>query len=140
MLKQVVLTAAIMDCFHEGHKNLLEKMRERGEKVIVVLHDDLACYKIKNKFPVQKLHHRKHNVLLSGLADEVMVTGNVDPSDQFFKVICTYDNIVFMRGDDNLDFPGKWIIDKHKIPVEFVEYTKGVSSTETRESRGLHEG
>jgi cytidyltransferase-like protein len=67
-----------MDCFHHGHKNLLEQMRRTGRKVIVVLHDDYSCYQIKNKFPVQKFEHRKANALLTGLVDEVIETTSIE--------------------------------------------------------------
>jgi cytidyltransferase-like protein len=130
---RVVLTAAIMDVFHEGHKNILEQMRKHGDKVIVVLHDDLSCFKIKHKFPMQTVSHRKRNVLLSGLADEVFITQSIDPTDQFATVIKKYNDITFMRGDDNKDFPGKWTIDGYAIPIVYLSYTEGVSSTLRRD-------
>ena len=130
---RIVLTAAIIDVFHEGHKNILERMREYGDKVIVVLHDDLSCYKIKGKIPMQTVKHRKRNLLLTGLVDKVLITKSVDPSDQFYKVIKWNKDILFMRGDDNIHFPGRWIIDQFKIPIRFIPYTNGVSSTEIRE-------
>ena len=131
---KVVLTAAIMDVFHTGHKNLLEKMRESGERVVVVLHDDMSCWKIKGKIPIQTLRHRKRNLLLTGLADEVLVTRHTDPSDQFEKVILEHgwENILFMRGDDNKDFPGKWMIDSFNIPIKYVRYTPEISSSFVR--------
>jgi cytidyltransferase-like protein len=137
---KVVLTAAIMDVFHEGHANVLRQMRSRGDKVIVVLHDDLSCFKIKDKFPMQTVQHRRRNVLLSGLADEVFITASVDPSDQFELVIAKHNDILFLRGDDNKYFPGKRTIDAYAIPIEFISYTEGVSSTQRRETvRGLDE-
>lgn len=38
-----------------------------------------------------------------------------------------------MRGNDNINFPGKDVIDEYKIPIKYIEYTKGISSTEIRE-------
>lgn len=129
---RVVLTAAIMDVFHEGHKNILEEMRRYGDKVIVVLHDDLSCYRIKGKIPMQTVKHRKRNVLLTGLVDKVLITKSVDPADKFAKVLRQYPDVLFMRGDDNIAFPGRWIIDQNAIPIRFIKYTDGVSSTELR--------
>ena len=133
----IALTAAIMDCFHQGHKNILEVMRANSEWVIVVIHDDLACYQIKDKIPVQTVEHRRRNILLTGLADEVLITRSVDPADVFAEVMKKHRNLVFMRGDDNLDFPGKWILDQNDIPIKYIAYTSGVSSTEIREKKAL---
>ena len=130
---RVVLTAAIMDVFHRGHKNILERMRSMGDYVVVVLHDDLSCYKIKGKIPIQTVRHRRRNVLLTGLADEVLITKSTDPADKFIEVLCRFNDVVFARGDDNPDFPGKWVIDMHHVPIELIPYTEGVSSTEIRE-------
>lgn len=129
---RVALTAAIMDLMHEGHINLLREMRDKADKIVVVLHDDESCFRIKGKLPIQDIWKRVQNLYISGLADEVLITHSIDPSEEFEKVIGWYDDIIFMRGSDNLDFPGRWMIDKHNIPVSFVDYTKGVSSTEIK--------
>lgn len=129
---KVVLTAAIMDLCHEGHLNLLRKMRVSGDKVIVVLHDDKSCYQIKGKIPIQNIKQRVNNLKITGLVDEVLTTKNIDPADQFKRVIRKYRDILFIRADDNKNFPGKWLIDQYNIPIEFIPYTKGVSSTKIR--------
>ena len=134
---RVVLTAAIMDCFHQGHKNILSTMRERGQWVVVVIHDDKACYDIKGKFPMQTAEHRKRNILMTGLADEVFITSYTDPAEHFLKVLEAHSDVLFMRGDDNKDFPGKWMIEKYRVPIEYVPYTESYSSTLIRMERGL---
>jgi cytidyltransferase-like protein len=130
---KVVFTAAIMDLCHQGHLNLLKKMRERaGEgRVIVILHDDKSCYQIKGKIPIQNIKQRRDNLWITELVDDCYITLKTDPADQFERVLRTYPDaeLLFMRGDDNRDFPGKHLIDKHKIPTEFINYTEGVSST-----------
>jgi len=130
---KVVFTAAIMDMCHRGHLNLLKQMRQRaGEgKVIVVLHDDKSCYQIKGKIPIQNIKQRQANLWITELVDDVYVTLNIDPADQFARVLRTYPDaeLLFVRGDDNKNFPGKHLIDKHKIPIEYVAYTEGTSST-----------
>ena len=126
---RVALTAAIMDVFHDGHRNILNIMRDNADKVIVVLHDNLSCYRIKNKFPIQTVEHRKQNVLDTGLVDEVLITKDIDPSDCFRTVLDTYYDVIFVRGNDNFEFPGKHTILKYEIPILYVEYTKGISSS-----------
>lgn len=131
---KIVLTAAIMDLCHRGHINLLKRMREAGDYVVVVLHDDKSCYQIKGKFPIQDLTHRMNNVRDTGLADDVFSTDSTDPALNFEAVIQAHpeDEVVFMRGDDNMEFPGRWLIDQYNIPIEFVPYTKDISSTMLR--------
>ncbi len=129
---KVVLTAAVMDLLHEGHQKLLRQMRKAGDKVVVVLHDDRSVFLIKGKVPVQSIEQRAKNLKITGLADQVLITKSVDPADQFVKVIRKHKDIIFMRADDNKNFPGKWIIDGYDIPIKYVKYTKGVSSTKLR--------
>jgi cytidyltransferase-like protein len=133
--RKVALLAAVFDCFHRGHENLLKRMREYGDWVVVILHNDASIYKIKGKIPIQTLEHRIQNLELTGLADEIRTTHSTDPAYEFEDVICDYgaENITYVRGDDLEDFPGKWMLVKHKIPIQFVEYTKGVSSSDIRE-------
>jgi glycerol-3-phosphate cytidylyltransferase-like family protein len=132
---KVALNAAIADCFHEGHYNLYKAMSETGRWVAVVVHDDLSCYKIKKKFPVQRLEHRMSNLRMSGLVDEVEVTNDIDPADMFESVISIYgaENVEYFRGDDLIEnFPGKWKLDQHRIKINYLPYTKGVSSSQIR--------
>lgn len=134
MAKRVVLTAAIMDMFHEGHVNLLKEMKKRGDTIIVVLHSDESCFRIKNKFPVQSLAKRVENLKNSGLVDHVLITDLDDPGAQFVAATYMYKtaNFLFMRGNDNYDFPGRDTIEMLGIPIEIIPYTEGVSSTQIR--------
>lgn len=134
---KVVLTAAIMDLLHDGHQNLLREMRkEAGDdgKVIVVLHSDLSCYRIKGKFPVWSLERRARCIKDSMLADIAYVTAEDDPAAMFVEAHKRYGVDLFMRGDDNTGFPGKWQIDELGVPIKLIPYTKGVSSTELRKA------
>lgn len=136
-MAKVVLTAAIMDLLHEGHQNLLREMRKhagKDGKVIVVLHSDLSCFRIKGKFPIWSLERRAECLQASGLADVAYVTEKDDPAAVFEQMHEQYGVDLFMRGDDNPDYPGKWQIDKLKIPTKLIPYTKGVSSTQLREA------
>ena len=133
---RVVFAAAIMDLLHHGHINLLREMRVAGDKVIVVLHDDASCYRIKGKIPVQNLRQRKANVRITGLADMVLTVRSTDPGRVFERVIRRYrrHDLLYMRGDDlTEDFPGRWALDHHGVAIRFVPYTKDVSSTRLRD-------
>ena len=130
----LVFTAAVCDLLHRGHLNLLYKMRARGDLTLVILHDEKSTYLNKNRFPVESLERRASNLIDTGLVDIVMFTRSRAPTLEFEQVIRKYRDwdLVFMRGDDWKDFPAHEVIARHGIPVEFVEYTEGVSSTEIR--------
>lgn len=132
---KVVFTAAVMDLCHKGHINLLKRMRdEAGEdgRVIVILHEDKNIYETKGKIPIQDIQRRMKNVEITGLADIVMQTSDYnDLADKFENIIEMYfdSELVFMRGDDWHDFPASHVIRENQIPIKFVEYTEGISSS-----------
>jgi glycerol-3-phosphate cytidylyltransferase len=134
--KKIILNAGIYDLCHFGHLNLLRRMKDAGDRLVVVIHDDLSCFKIKDKFPVQTLAHRIRNLKLTGLVDEIVVTRNIDPYLEFNKILIKYKKheIIYMRGDDLKDnFPGQWLLKQRDIKIKFLPYTKGVSSTKIRD-------
>jgi glycerol-3-phosphate cytidylyltransferase len=133
MGKRVAFTASIMDMCHDGHINLLKEMRKRGDYVVVVIHSDEACFRIKNKFPIQSTQHRKKNILSTGLVDKVYVTKSIDPADKFAKILRKHKNRVFVRGDDNMNPPGKWLLDLQGVEQVYIPYTKGISSSKLRD-------
>lgn len=135
MKKKIVLSASILDLCHAGHLNLLREMRKNGDKTIMVLHDDYSCFLIKDKFPIWDLKRRKKALKMTGLIDEIYVSKYPSPADQFKKIIKKYkgNDLLFMRGDDNINFPGKDVIDKYNIPIKYIKYTEGVSSTKLKD-------
>lgn len=135
---KTVFGAGIFDMFHRGHAELISQMREEAGpegNVVIVLHNDHSCFRIKQKFPVQSFEHRRRN--LESLVDvtEVVKTKREDPAPEFESIIQSSGNdILYMRGDDLTEnFPGKWMLDKYDIPIFFKPYTRGVSSSEMRE-------
>jgi hypothetical protein len=100
------------------------------------LHDDASVYRIKGKVPVQSIDHRVRNLEITGLVDEVLVTELIEPSDQWLRILDRYpiEDLLFMRGDDNLTPPGVWLLDYFHIDQKIIPYTDGVSSTKMREA------
>lgn len=64
-----VYTVGCFDLFHDGHINLLIRMREIGKKVIVGVHDSKSIFKLKNRVPIDCTEKRMLNV--KRYADEV---------------------------------------------------------------------
>jgi hypothetical protein len=42
-------------------------------------------------------------------------------------------SVVYVRGDDWENFPGKSVLDQHGIPIEYIPYTTGISSSQRRD-------
>jgi len=138
-MKKVAITVGVFDCLHEGHVNLLKNMREMAEDVKVFIHNDLSTFHNKGRFPVQKEDHRWDNLFQSRLADEVIIVWEEDPGyrvglhidDLVLKGILPSE-IVYVRGDDWKDFPGRKVIEEKGVEIVFIPYTNGVSTTMIR--------
>ena len=135
MKKKIVISASILDLCHQGHLNLLREMRKNGDITIMVLHDDYSCFLIKDKFPIWDLKRRKKALKMTGLIDKIYITKKISPADQFIKIIKKYkgSEFLYMRGDDNLNFPGIEVIKDNNIPIKYLKYTEGVSSTKLKD-------
>lgn len=129
----ISISCGVFDMFHNGHKDLIELLKDNGKKVIVFLHDDYSVYLNKEKFPVQNYEQRRKN--LSHFTNLIIKCQLSTPADQFIKFFKSNKEkkIVYVRGDDWKDFPGKGIIDINKVPIIYKKYKKGISSTKLRE-------
>lgn len=136
MKKKLVFTCAVMDMLHEGHINLLKKMRKEADFAVVFLHDDKSVFENKKRFPVQDFEHRKRNIEAIELTDVIIKIQNADPTMDIAKFVYLTKKVIsefiYMRGDDWKDFPGKKIIKAFNIPIKFIKYTDGISSTKLR--------
>jgi cytidyltransferase-like protein len=130
---QVALTVGVFDLLHEGHVNLLQEMRKRGREIHVIVHDDLSTFHNKNRFPVQPLEFRLRNLEQIDMVDRIGVCHSPDPSQSIARTLAEKDDVVYVRGDDWPDFPGRSVLETREIPIEFVKYTQGVSSTQRRD-------
>lgn len=144
---KVAITVGCFDMLHEGHVNLFNAMQEQAENIYVLVHDDDSIYKNKNKLPVQEHGQRMKNVKrlswLEGWDIYEHAVYYADPSSKLKDVVESIqyafglnnqtEKIVYMRGDDWQDFPGKEYIDSVGIDIKYVPYTKGVSSSKRRE-------
>jgi glycerol-3-phosphate cytidylyltransferase-like family protein len=108
-------------------------MRQEAIRVVVALHDDKSTFENKGRFPVQDYRHRRINLLRCGHVDNFIKVRNADPSSALSNAITLYKPVIYMRGDDWPDFPGKTVLEIADIPIKLVPYTKGVSSTAIRE-------
>ena len=131
----VALTVGVFDMLHEGHVNLLQKMHRCATNVHAIVHDDYSTFLNKGRFPVQSLDVRRAN--LKHFVERERVSFDPDPSkaiaDEIARARWSGATVVYVRGDDWLDFPGKQVVIEAGVPLEFIPYTQGISSTERRD-------
>ena len=133
-MTKIVFTVSVMDLFHEGHANLLREMRKRGDLVLVVLHEGFTIFRNKKKFPIETLEKRTRNLINTGLVDIIKYTYEEEPITAFKHILERYKDyeLLFVRGDDWKEFPGKKVLEENNVPIEYVAYTEGISSTDKR--------
>lgn len=123
-----VITYGTFDLLHQGHYNILKKAKEQGDYLIVGVTSE-NYDKTRGKLNVkQSLLERIENVRSTGLADEIIVEEYLG---QKIDDIKKYNIDKFVIGSDWL---GKFDYLREYCEVIYMERTKGVSSTQLRES------
>lgn len=123
-----VITYGTFDLFHEGHKNILKRAKEQGDYLIVGVTSE-NYDKSRGKLNVkQSLVERIENVKQSGFADQIIVE---EYFGQKIEDIKKYGIDKFVIGSDWL---GKFDYLNEYCEVVYLERTKGVSSTQLRNS------
>lgn len=123
-----VITYGTYDLFHEGHRRLLERAKALGDYLIVGVTTE-NYDESRGKLNVQQsLMTRIENVRNSGLADEIIIE---EYEGQKINDIQKYHVDVFAIGSDWL---GKFDYLNEFCDVVYLERTRGVSSTELRNS------
>lgn len=134
-----VFSVGCFDQFHYGHKKLLSDMRVYGDELIIGIHDDSSIEKLKNLKPTS--HNKLTDRLkeLKPYCDRVFIINSTDPTNALEAIVSDKDNknnSVFIRGDDNQNFPGIKFI-KNKICIQYLPYTTSISATKIRKDKGL---
>ncbi|CAF4446058.1 unnamed protein product, partial [Didymodactylos carnosus] len=124
-------TVGCFDLFHEGHRLLLQRMREYGREVVVGVHNSRSVWKLKNRVPVDGTEKRMLSV--KEYADQVYCINGTDPSTFLSCMVHLKENesALYVRGDDMIDFPARPIVEE-LMPVRFLPYLQGVSSSQLR--------
>jgi choline-phosphate cytidylyltransferase len=123
-----VITYGTFDLFHEGHRRLLERAKALGDYLIVGVTSD-AFDEDRGKLNVQQpLMERIANVQGSGLVDEILVE---EFEGQKVQDIQRRRVDIFAIGSD---WAGQFDYLKEYCEVIYLERTRGVSSTQLRDS------
>ncbi|WRS31165.1 Gfo/Idh/MocA family oxidoreductase [Actinomycetaceae bacterium MB13-C1-2] len=131
-MTRTVITYGTYDLFHEGHRRLLERARELGNRLIVGVTSD-EYDRSRGKLNVsQELPERIANVQRTGLVDQIIVE---EYDGQKIHDIEKWGVDVFAIGSDWL---GKFEYLRDYCDVVYLERTRGISSTQLRnDSSGI---
>ncbi|XP_033755412.1 uncharacterized protein LOC117338250 [Pecten maximus] len=129
-----VFSIGCFDLFHDGHRRLLHRLKAIGKHVIVGVHDSRSIFKLKKRVPIDSTERRMFNV--KQIADVVYCIAGTDPTPFLSCIVNTNDRCsrVYVRGDDMQSFPAREFCEK-LMPVTFLPYSSGVSSTKLRKQQ-----
>lgn len=123
---KTVITYGVFDLFHEGHKNLIQRAKALGDRLIVGVITEQFAYE-RGKYTIaDSIQIRMANVLSCPEVDEVIVE---DHFGQKIEDVLRYHADIFAIGDDWL---GKFDYLKEYCEVVYLPRTPGISSTSLR--------
>ncbi len=129
-----VITYGTFDLFHKGHFNLLKRAKALGDYLIVGVTSEYFD-KSRGKFNVRdSLMKRIENVKATGFADEIVVE---EYFGQKIDDIKRYNADIFTVGSD---WDGYFDYLNEYCKVVYLERTKGISSTQIRNSQNIRLG
>ncbi|QCY46973.1 MULTISPECIES: adenylyltransferase/cytidyltransferase family protein [Micrococcaceae] len=122
---KTVLTYGTFDLFHIGHLNMLKRLKEKGERLIVGVSTD-EFNALKGKRPIVPFEQRIEIVRSIRYVDEAIpeMTWGQKRSD-----IAKYDVNVFGIGED---WKGRFDDLEDLVEVFYLPRTSGISTTEMK--------
>ena len=132
-----IYSIGCFDFFHKGHQNILKYMKRNCKLLIVGVHDDKSIEQLKRLSPKQHQPLELRVKQVKMIADMVFIINDKDPT-LCMKMIHnkTNNNQCYMRGDDNIRFPGIKYVEKC-MKIHYIPYTKTISSTSIRKGLKL---
>ena len=119
---KTVLTYGTFDLLHFGHLELLRRLRNLGDRIIVGLSTD-EFNELKDKQCVMPYEKRKHLLEVLSYVDLVIPESNWDQKVDDVK---NYDVDLFVMGDD---WKGKFDFLSEHCEVLYLPRTDGISTT-----------
>ena len=116
----------VADLFHVGHLTLLERMSKMGDVVVGIPCNWPIKEYTKKIDPIISFEDRLRIVSACKFVDFAFGYANQEDLEKSIEYIKPD---LYVRGDDWRDFPGHEKIKKMKIPIKFLPYTMGVSSS-----------
>ena len=134
---KVGITVGVFDLFHVGHLNLFERCKSLCDYLIVGVCQDDYVKQIKNKTPVVPAHERMRICASLKCVDEVIPVSIEETFDKLL-LLNNHPFDVLFSGDD---WKGseRYVQTEEKfaslgVHIEYLPYTKGVSSSQIKET------
>ena len=94
---KTIITFGTFDLFHEGHLNILERARDKGDRLVVGVSSDAFNFSKKQRYPIISEERRMNIVRALKCVDEVFSEQSMELK-QFY---CDkYQADVLVMGDD----------------------------------------
>lgn len=133
---KIGFTDGVYDMFHVGHLNMIRKAKEQCDFLIVGVHSDEIVESYKHRKTIISENDRCEIVGAIKEVDKAVINRTRDK----LKLWEQYHFDVIFIGDD---WKGteRWnnferVLAKVGVSVEYIPYTKGVSTTQIREKLG----
>jgi glycerol-3-phosphate cytidylyltransferase len=133
---KVGFTAGVFDLFHVGHLNLLERCKEQCDYLIVGICGDDYVRDIKHKEPVYPENERLRIINALKCVDEAVIV-SIEATEDKMIALKEFKFDVLFSGDD---WKGterynrtEQQFSKYGVSIEYLPYTKGVSTTGIKE-------
>ena len=129
---RVGITVGVFDMLHVGHLNLLERCKERCEKLIVAVCGDDYVRDVKGAQPVYPEADRVRMLAALRCVDEVVRVSIAETEDKMllwqshpFDVLFSGDD---WKGSERYERTERQFAEKG-VKIEYFPYTQGVSTT-----------
>ena len=136
MKYKIGYTCGVFDLFHTGHLNLLEKCKEMCDVLIVGVCDDEYVRQIKNKEPVILENDRVRILNALKCVDKAELV-NIEYTNDKMLAQNRFGFDVLFSGDDWKGSERYIRTEKQfaeiGVSIEYLPYTKGVSTTDIKE-------
>ena len=133
-------TQGTFDLFHVGHLNLLEHAKEQCDYLVVGINSDKLVEEYKNKDANISEQDRARIEGALKEVDKVIITDTLNKKDALDKI---HFDAIFICDDWKGNERWKKTeeeLSKYGVPVEYLPYTKGISTTDLSEKIKNHKG
>lgn len=102
--KNIVLVGGCFDIFHYGHLKFLEKAKQHGDFLVILLESDDFIKKYKNRSPIHNQNERAEILASLNIVDLVVKLPLLKKDDDYFKIVKLIRPkiIAVTRGDSQL--------------------------------------